>query len=881
MLPQILLGSYKRYKEDTNVFTTWLSQSAKACGYKLPDLQPDDVLQSKKQLILNQNPQPSSTRLKGKARKEAKKAGDKTDLPQDNRERDSAPVKKYLVATKDILDQAETVARSVKPRIQVPVQILQIVQRSIDARERCQKWFQKTGVKNETSTEGHAHFINVLEKALAILKPCCAPLSHDKSKAAAVPQDAKTQMSTDEVDGRRMKNQFHGLQVEDTDDRLDIAASDIIAVPNKSTAKKPASRDVYELELGIDLAFIIFCLFEDLHRMQDFVKTIWRKVNTGGLNITTASILTDFAIYLARRAEEDVVASAPELPAGAQSYEVLSFQIFYADSFSRGEDPIAKLNSTESLRITPFDDFIYLSTARTLMKFASMAKFKISYPQPVLPARFSYISRPELLELPEIKKWEAEDEFLSQMLMDLSFNDNIAKALKETTKQEAPILDHLSKAFAEVREKGEVAVWTVFASRILLDIHEILGDRVGRGYQELQNAATLAEKTLDLKTEGTTLVPGGAGERWLTKDAGLVMELNTMIQYYILKYPIAELKRRWMLEHGQDDNQFRSFKELPPEWQGQVAEHMRAKGHDMDSEIDPIYEENAKKIGIRKIEPAKAFDFMLTHNPVYCGMLAFNLAVHMEEAGITLANHHLTIFAFSHLYNALQQLNRVKEKWTEMDEVMKVHTGILFCGQLPTTPKEFHTRFALRMGFPATAFARNQRAASQFRLGKVGPRFASSPTSTIFRHYFDRKGPMEKYLYQLERLFQETDQPQKSRMTSRNFLTPLEMLSQMSDWLSGNLTDMNIDYITLTRTCNKLLKRVRKHINEKLGSMYEESKGEDSNDPVNIIIVFLMLKEASELHFMIEAVGLNAVHLSGSPQLEIAAEVIQSFLRKR
>lgn len=31
-LPDILSGSYKQYKEDTNIFTTWLSHAASAIG---------------------------------------------------------------------------------------------------------------------------------------------------------------------------------------------------------------------------------------------------------------------------------------------------------------------------------------------------------------------------------------------------------------------------------------------------------------------------------------------------------------------------------------------------------------------------------------------------------------------------------------------------------------------------------------------------------------------------------------------------------------------------------------------------------------------------------------------------------------------------------
>ena len=47
------------------------------------------------------------------------------------------------------------------------------------------------------------------------------------------------------------------------------------------------------------------------------------------------------------------------------------------------------------------------------MKFQQFMEMKIDYPQPVLPFRFSYISRLELLELPKTKKKEKEDLLLS------------------------------------------------------------------------------------------------------------------------------------------------------------------------------------------------------------------------------------------------------------------------------------------------------------------------------------------------------------------------------------------------------------------------------------------------------------------------------------
>jgi hypothetical protein len=63
MLPESLLGSISKYKADTDAVAAWLAATARVCGYKcnlevLDDAKPPGV---------------ASGRLKGKARKEAKK----------------------------------------------------------------------------------------------------------------------------------------------------------------------------------------------------------------------------------------------------------------------------------------------------------------------------------------------------------------------------------------------------------------------------------------------------------------------------------------------------------------------------------------------------------------------------------------------------------------------------------------------------------------------------------------------------------------------------------------------------------------------------------------------------------------------------------------
>lgn len=162
--------------------------------------------------------------------------------------------------------------------------------------------------------------------------------------------------------------------------------------------------------------------FEDLHRTQAFIGELWGKYKARKCDLHTAAVATNAAFDLVRQAEEDILARAPKSFNRKRSWDSIAIIIFYADAFEQGICPEARLNSKDTLRITPFDDFIYLSTARILMKFTYLADLPadcgLQYPFPCPPLRFGYISRPDLLGTPEMDKREQEDLFLSRFVMD-------------------------------------------------------------------------------------------------------------------------------------------------------------------------------------------------------------------------------------------------------------------------------------------------------------------------------------------------------------------------------------------------------------------------------------------------------------------------------
>ena len=865
MLPEVLAGSYSRYKEDTTVFTTWLSKAAMACGYQAPKV----MCQNKTATKIKEN-QGSAGRLKGKARKEAKDAagaskGSPTDVEP------PSSVTKYEITTQELLKQADAIAASKKAGFEIPQNIVRVVQRAIDARKRCAAWFQKTGVHHEDgSTARHLHFIGVLEKALNALRP---PGSVEPS-----PPKPKDTLVTLEESNQELANRFGALDFEDLDEALNVSASDVVIAKEKPA--KGRGIDLYELEgqSEIDYAFVIFCFFEDLHRVQDALKATWESYKARTCELVVASVITNLAFNFVRRAEEEIISLDPKRYSKPRSYDALSLEIFYAESFSKGEDPEAKLASSESLKITPFDDFIYLPTARILMKFQRLMELDLGYPQPVPPFRFSYISRPELLELPMTKKKEKEDLLLSQILIDSSLNDIIREGSAERTGQKPPVEDEFSNALECLRKAREISVWIVFASRIVLDIQDILGRDVERGYNDLRSTTQDALKVLDFHVEGDELVPGGNGECWHVKDADLPLKIHNSLKYWVVQAPLPSVKALCdQKELGQDGD----IDDLPPETRERVMSEMRARGLHND-DVLPEHKATAEKLDLKPIKPAKDPNFLYAQNPLYGGTLMFNLALDMEKAGITFANHHLTIFAMAHLYNLLQQTKVIKGNWPELDRIIQLHIGQLFAGQLPTRPSECHTRLSIRMGTTANAFARNQRAprGSSRQIGKGMkhlPKFAISESSEVLRQYSSHSETMEKSLPRIEAVMQI-----EKKKAQKRLLTPLQFLAHVRRWLPQVMTDTRTDYITMTRTCNKLLKRVRRRIHQQLDYLYPLVDEGYSNDHGILYMVASIIYQAAETQVAKEHMvrERDRQSLPQHPHLEVAGEVVQEYLEK-
>ena len=139
VLPELPPGNYRQYKEDTDRFLTWLSNTAITCGWSPSNLR--KAHDADKPEVTEVQKQP---RLKGRARKEAK-------IKAESQRISAIVQEKCVVTTQDLLIQAQSVASAASSSTKIPKSILRVLERTIKARKRFNEWFELWGELEATS----------------------------------------------------------------------------------------------------------------------------------------------------------------------------------------------------------------------------------------------------------------------------------------------------------------------------------------------------------------------------------------------------------------------------------------------------------------------------------------------------------------------------------------------------------------------------------------------------------------------------------------------------------------------------------------------------------------------------------------------------------
>lgn len=180
------------------------------------------------------------------------------------------------------------IAKSPK-NIEVPSGLKKAIERAISARKRCSAWFRTAKVVNEYSNGAHDHFIQVLEKALVLLEPRISEATTKKNGATQSKQDDEAIFG--------MKNRFDGIEIEDFKGSGGLEQV-IVSIEQAKPTPGQAVIDVFELEeesSDLRVSMMIFCFFEDMHVIQEFLYGVRRSYKNDETGLIVASLTTNAA----------------------------------------------------------------------------------------------------------------------------------------------------------------------------------------------------------------------------------------------------------------------------------------------------------------------------------------------------------------------------------------------------------------------------------------------------------------------------------------------------------------------------------------------------------------------------------------------------------
>lgn len=291
-----------------------------------------------------------------------------------------------------------------------------VVERAIAARSRCTNWFKTVSKATGGSgkdDEKHAYFTNILSTALLTLKSVTVD-STKSDEAIKLQKESADKQSESAIE--TLHNRFNILDVEEPSEVVDMSAANVESV-RKPTKNKTRDEDrIYELLLDFqeELIFESYCLFEDMHQIQEYIMDVWAEYRADKIDLITASVTTNAAIDMVKHMEANITSRAENMFPKKEAYWRFLSMLQLDQALHQGQDLDDRLAGTKLLEITAFDDFLYLPTARTAAAMYSLYQAKVAYPQVVLPARTGYIARPELLAQPKYKQMQEEHERLAQ-----------------------------------------------------------------------------------------------------------------------------------------------------------------------------------------------------------------------------------------------------------------------------------------------------------------------------------------------------------------------------------------------------------------------------------------------------------------------------------
>lgn len=355
----------------------------------------------------------------------------------------------------------------------MPKSIIRTLDRAIQIRRAHVAWHSS----NAQGCDQHAHFINVLEDVKHTLEPL--------KPSATTHVEAKVPESESHEDN--LRSRFEPLSLDADDDETISPITEDANGSDKQPGVKIAMNPEEEL---VESYFAVSCFFDDLNTLLAFVSQVWTDYRERNLHIVPTAITINTAIDLARSLEESLYQIVPK-----SCSEIVRMQ-YEACCQATSKNP----DSTQENGLFNYEAYDAadesLLTIFTILATCPDTQSQMDKKGPDT----SYSPREHMTNQ---EKYHRDQEILNERICIVDLTARLMMRHKEN----APILDDFTRAILIWRNgsvhdsRAGISFWILFAAKVYLLSHHILGDSISRGCLEVYKTGTSVNFTLEEHVE--------------------------------------------------------------------------------------------------------------------------------------------------------------------------------------------------------------------------------------------------------------------------------------------------------------------------------------------------------------------------------------------
>ncbi|KAK1138577.1 hypothetical protein N8T08_002371 [Aspergillus melleus] len=393
---------------------------------------------------------------------------------------------KHQLALHEFTRLADFIATASDPPVSVPRSFMKALKRAIFIRKNHSWQIIPTipeGPEKLVTTTQHRHFINVLKHVRKVLRP--------------------------KVSSRRVRDPL-------------VRSTSAAATPEVHSEAK-LRQDLKEAYLGFEH------LMKDFRSLRTVIIRSWLGYQHGMFDLIAVSLVTNSAISVARRMQEDVQKLFDKYGGSSQILNA----IYVAQCAIDGEDPNFRERPGDDLNFRIYDTaesmmlptFMLLQSFNVLVESGNILSCKPGYYGTFNPA--SVRSEKGARE----KYQEDKIAILETLSGFLTFHRGVSSQ---------PFEDEFTRGLRLMFKTHDVPIWLVFATQVILDIHHALRGNVKKAFSELKTSA----RSMEAVNENLELQSSLTIDRWPKKDGRAFHSMLQNIHRWVDSDPVGELKVR-------------------------------------------------------------------------------------------------------------------------------------------------------------------------------------------------------------------------------------------------------------------------------------------------------------------------------------------------